>query len=134
MLLVHTGGGDNINDEHFAVAGVFNLPHELGEHLARFPEWRVPTEDEAAAFSAAYAASEDDGDSGDQTDRPDFAAMKVADLRAHADAHSIDLGDATKKADLVAAIEAHHAAAAAEAGAEGEDDGDSESDDDSDGE
>lgn len=35
----------------------------------------------------------------------DVEAMKVAELKAFADEHSIDLGDATKKADIIAAIE-----------------------------
>lgn len=58
MLLVNDEGADNINDEHFAVAGVFLLPTDLGEHLSRFPGWRTPTEDEAAAYAAAVATRE----------------------------------------------------------------------------
>lgn len=34
------------------------------------------------------------------------ASWKVADLKAHADENGIDLGDATKKEDIVAAINA----------------------------
>jgi len=34
------------------------------------------------------------------------ASWKVADLKAHADENGIDLGDATKKEDIVAAIAA----------------------------
>lgn len=33
-------------------------------------------------------------------------SWKLADLKAYADAHQIDLGDASKKADILAAIEA----------------------------
>lgn len=36
----------------------------------------------------------------------DLTDLKVDELKAHAEANGIDLGDATKKADIVAAIEA----------------------------
>jgi hypothetical protein len=52
-LVVNTDGGNNINDEHYAVAGVFDLPHDMAVALLRFPTWRAPTEDEAAAHMAA---------------------------------------------------------------------------------
>ena len=34
-------------------------------------------------------------------------SWKVADIKAWAESHEVDLGDATKKADLLAAIQAH---------------------------
>lgn len=36
---------------------------------------------------------------------PDFAEMTVAELKAFAEAADIDLGDVTKKADIISAIE-----------------------------
>lgn len=48
---------------------------------------------------------EADTTTGDQGPAPaSFDGMKVADLRAYADTHDIDLGDATKKADIVAVL------------------------------
>lgn len=35
-----------------------------------------------------------------------FEGMKVVELKAYADEHGIDLGEATKKADIIAAITA----------------------------
>lgn len=37
---------------------------------------------------------------------PDFSSMKVAELRAYADGKGIDLGDATKKEDIIKALKA----------------------------
>jgi hypothetical protein len=50
----------------------------------------------------AFGAAEDAG----------LAGMKLADLKALAEAEGIDLGDATKKADIVSAIELAREAAA----------------------
>ncbi|MBT2473305.1 hypothetical protein J7E68_01615 [Microbacterium sp. ISL-103] len=36
----------------------------------------------------------------------DISKLKVDELKAHAEEHGIDLGDATKKADIIAVIEA----------------------------
>lgn len=47
-------------------------------------------------------------------DKP-VAKMTVKELKAHAEANSIDLGDAALKPDILAAIEAHAAAATAAA-------------------
>ena len=44
-------------------------------------------------------------DAGERSETPD-KAWKVAELKAHADENGIDLGDATKKDDILAAIEA----------------------------
>lgn len=38
-------------------------------------------------------------------DGTDFADMKVVDLKAYADEHGVDLGEATKKADIIAVLE-----------------------------
>lgn len=46
-----------------------------------------------------------DGGSESRSETPD-ATWKVADLKAYADENGIDLGDATKKDDIVAAISA----------------------------
>jgi hypothetical protein len=42
----------------------------------------------------------------EKSDFPDDS-WKVADIKEWASAHEVDLGDATKKADLLAAIQAH---------------------------
>lgn len=44
---------------------------------------------------------------------PNFSTMKVDELRAYADGKGIDLGDATKKDDIIKAIKAKSAAPAA---------------------
>ena len=46
-----------------------------------------------------------DGNVSERSETPD-KAWKVAELKAYADEHGIDLGDATKKDDILAAIEA----------------------------
>ena len=56
----------------------------------------------------------------ERSESPD-KSWKVAELKAYAESNSIDLGDATKKDDIVAAIELHNEA--------GEDDESEESDD-----
>lgn len=38
------------------------------------------------------------------SDAPDFSAMGLAELREYAAAHEIDLGEATRKADIVAIL------------------------------
>jgi hypothetical protein len=50
-----------------------------------------------------YAKYVEDQDEASGT--PD-ATWKVAELKAYADEHGVDLGDATKKADILTAIEA----------------------------
>lgn len=53
---------------------------------------------------------EDDDSNGDATDEPDdLNKRKVPELKAYAEEFGVDLGDATKKADIVAAIRAHFA-------------------------
>jgi len=42
-----------------------------------------------------------------KSETPD-KSWKVAELKAYADEHTVDLGDATKKEDLLAAIELHN--------------------------
>lgn len=42
-----------------------------------------------------------------KSDSPD-KSWKVAELKVYADEHKVDLGDATKKEDLLAAIELHN--------------------------
>jgi hypothetical protein len=59
MLLVSDTGADNINDEHFSVAGVFDLPNDLADVLIRFPGWRAPTAVEAQEHSDATAATKE---------------------------------------------------------------------------
>lgn len=41
----------------------------------------------------------------EESEAPDFEDMKVADLKKYAEENSIDLGTATKKADIIEAIE-----------------------------
>ncbi|BBH17497.1 hypothetical protein Back2_17840 [Nocardioides baekrokdamisoli] len=41
-----------------------------------------------------------------QPDAVNFKAMNLADLKAWAADHGVDLGEATKKADIIAALEA----------------------------
>ncbi len=51
-----------------------------------------------------------DGDDSGNSDSqgPDLDAMNLDQLRKHAEEHSIDLAGATKKADIIAAIQAAH--------------------------
>jgi hypothetical protein len=57
--------------------------------------------------TAALLGSEwEDADKAPRSESPD-KSWKVADLKAYADENSIDLGDATKKEDVLAAITAH---------------------------
>jgi len=60
-----------------------------------------------------------------KSEAPD-KSWKVADLKAYAESNSIDLGDATKKDDIVAAIELHNEASE-EDESEESDDSDDES-------
>lgn len=46
-----------------------------------------------------------EGDEPEGGDAPELAKMTVADLKAFAEANAIDLADATKKDDILAAIE-----------------------------
>lgn len=55
--------------------------------------WREPIEDALAALESPSGAPEG------------FAVMTIKELRGYAAEHEIDLGDATRKADLIAAIE-----------------------------
>ena len=43
---------------------------------------------------------------GSEQERVDFDGMKVAELKAYAEENGIELGEATKKADILAAIKA----------------------------
>ena len=49
----------------------------------------------------------DGTDSAPTSETPD-KSWKVADLKAYADEKNVDLGDATKKEDILAAIELHN--------------------------
>lgn len=49
----------------------------------------------------------DGTDSAPTSDTPD-KSWKVADLKAYAEEKNVDLGDATKKEDILAAIELHN--------------------------
>jgi len=49
----------------------------------------------------------DGAESPTKSDTPD-KSWKVAELKAYADEHTVDLGDATKKEDLLAAIDLHN--------------------------
>lgn len=97
----------------------------LGGELARF-----------LADTGTPVTVLDDGAELD-VDKP-VGKMNVKELKAHAEANSIALGDASKKPEILAAIEAH-AAATAEAGDQGDGDqgdagdGDEVEDDDADG-
>ncbi len=57
---------------------------------------------------AEFADEVADGDEGDDED---LDAMQVPDLKKLAADEGVDLGSATKKADIIAAINAHRAAA-----------------------
>ena len=52
------------------------------------------------------APKEEPVEEDEKSDFPDDS-WKVADIKTWATAHEVDLGDATKKADLLAAIQAH---------------------------
>jgi hypothetical protein len=68
---------------------------------------------EPIALALSSEADEPDGeDSGESDD--EFAGMTVAELRAHAQEHSIDLGAARRKAEIVEAIKSATAEAPAE--------------------
>lgn len=102
MLIVSTNGATNINDVHESAtaAGLFEVDHETGTHLVQFPGWRHATEEEAAAWHAEH------GDAEGAEKPADLSKLKVAELVAHAAANRIDLGGATKKADVLAALAA----------------------------
>jgi hypothetical protein len=42
----------------------------------------------------------------DKAEAVDFDSLTVKQLKEHADKHGVDLGEATKKADIIAALEA----------------------------
>ena len=65
--------------------------------------WSEPIDDALSELESQGNASASEG----------FAALTVKELKAYADEHDIDLGDAVRKADIIAAIEL-----AGEAGAE----------------
>ena len=78
----------------------------LGAELVMFEPGQVE-EGDFSNFDAAAFEVEGDGDEG-------LASMTVADLKGLAEAEGIDLGDATKKADIIAAIELAREAAGQE--------------------
>jgi len=57
-------------------------------------------------FTSGWKPYEGDESTG-KSDTPD-KSWKVAELKAYADEHQVDLGDATKKEDLLAAIDLHN--------------------------
>lgn len=65
----------------------------------------VSVADEKVSRLGAEWQPADGSSSGSRSESPD-KSWKVADIRAFADERGIDLGDATKKDDLLAAIEA----------------------------
>jgi len=69
------------------------------DHVERFDRLNRPQE--AASAVEPPAQVERGGDSGEPSE-----AWTIAQLQAFADARDIDLGDATKKADILAAIAA----------------------------
>lgn len=56
-------------------------------------------DEEAFRVEATRKAEDDDDDDGSE-----LGALKVAELKALAEAEGVDLGEATRKADIVAAI------------------------------
>ena len=74
------------------------------------------SEDEAKRIGRAYRSVDGDESSEQRSEVPN-KSWKVDELKAYADEHEVDLGGATKKADILAVIEL-----AAEDEAEGEDD------------
>lgn len=85
----------------------FNVPDEVWNDKKRRPKWVKL--DPAAAFGGK---GDHDGDGSvggskpaDKTDEgTDFDKMKVPELRAFAEENGIDLGEATKKADIIAIL------------------------------
>lgn len=63
-------------------------------------------ENVSRAYEAGLGAPEADPEVVEVVSDPDDS-WKVADIKEWAAAHEVDLGDATKKADLLAAIQAH---------------------------
>ncbi len=101
-MLKTAQGSDNglvVND--YAEGEVY----EVGEALARvFLDARFAEE------VVGEAAQGEQADAGEAPDGQDLAAMTVAQLKALAEAEGIDLGAATKKAEIIALIEAAVAA------------------------
>jgi hypothetical protein len=64
----------------------------------------VPVSIAKAYENTLGAPKEAPAESAEKSDFPD-EAWKVADIKEWASAHEVDLGDATKKADLLAAIQ-----------------------------
>jgi hypothetical protein len=75
----------------------------------RYPvEGLIPvSDDEYDRLVEANAIATDDDEIGDDLDD-----MKVDDLKSTAELEGVDLGEASKKADIIAAIRAHRANAA----------------------
>lgn len=77
-------------------------------------EGPIPVRDDEEAerlvkLELATFADEADNDE-DRDEEDDLASMQVPDLKALAAKESVDLGGATKKDDIIAAIQAHRAA------------------------
>lgn len=82
------------------------VPSEEGETLVRNG---LASEKKLKGKSKVETATTADDDTEDATDNVDLSKMNVADLKAYAEANGIDLGDASKKADILAAIQAAEA-------------------------
>jgi hypothetical protein len=77
-------------------------------------EGPIPVRDDEEAerlVELGLAEFADEVADGDEGDDEDLDAMQVADLKKLAEDEGVDLGSATKKADIIAAINAHRAAA-----------------------
>lgn len=79
-------------------AGMRGIVTEGGETI-----WAEPGET-IEVLDAAKVPDDFESDDADE-DAPTLAKMTVAQLKAFAEANAIDLGDATKKDDILSAIE-----------------------------
>lgn len=83
----------------------------LGATLVMFEPGQVEEGDFSNFDTTAFDVEGGDDEGGDDEG---LASMTVADLKALAEAEGIDLGDSTKKADIIAAIELAREAAGQE--------------------
>jgi len=69
----------------------------------RLKQPTLPSIPKKPTVEPVTSTAEEDDAEGIET--PDFSSMKVAELKAYAEENEIDLEDATKKADVILAIE-----------------------------
>lgn len=94
MKIAYIGTADPTDDR---VCAVFGMTFEIDVFV------EIDSPPEALLNNPTFATE----DALAQEAAAGYGDMKVADLRALAAERNVDLGDATKKADIIAAIELH---------------------------